>query len=65
MILNFNFNGDTEMRLNEIERLKRDRNETINYQRRMQKKGKDSHVYKLQKKIEYLSDHIQELSRAS
>ena len=53
------------MRLHEIERLKRDRNETINYQRRLEKKGKDNNVYKLQKKIEYLSDTIQELLRAS
>jgi len=53
------------MRLHEIERLKRDRNEILHYQRRMEKKGKDTHVYKLQKKIEYISEYIQELSRAS
>ncbi len=53
------------MRLHEIERLKRDRNETLHYQRRMEKKGKDTHVYKLQKKIDHLSEYIQELSRAS
>ncbi len=50
------------MRLTEIERLKRDMNETIHYQRRMHKKGKDSHVYRLQKKIDHLSDYIQEIS---
>jgi hypothetical protein len=50
------------MRLTEIERLKRDRNETIHYQRRMEKKGKDSHVYRLQKKIDHLSDYIQEIT---
>jgi len=53
------------MRLTEIERLKRDRNETMHYQRRLAKKGKETHVYRLQKKIEYISEHIQELSRAS
>jgi uncharacterized membrane protein (DUF106 family) len=53
------------MRLHEIERLKRDRKETQHYQRSLQKKGKDTHVYKMQKKIEYLSDYINELSRVS
>ena len=53
------------MRLHEIERLKRDMNETIHYQRRLEKKGKDNNIYKMQKKIEYLSDTIQELLRAS
>lgn len=50
------------MRLTEIERLKRDRNETIHYQRRMHKRGKDKHVYKLQKKIDHLSESIQEMT---
>jgi len=53
------------MRSHEIERLKRYRNETIHYQRRLAKKGKETHVYKLQKKIEYLSEHIAELARVS
>ena len=38
------------MRLQEIERLKKDRNETSHYRERLLKKGKSDKAFKMQKK---------------
>jgi len=44
------------MRLQEIERLKKDRNETSHYREKLLKKGKSDKAFKMQKKIEYLDE---------
>lgn len=49
------------MRLQEIERLKKDRNKTTYYRERLLKKGKSDKAYKMQKKISYLDEYIEYL----
>jgi hypothetical protein len=53
------------MRLQEIERLKKDRNKATYYRERLLKKGKSDKAFKMQKKIEYLDEYIEELRYAS
>lgn len=52
------------MRLQEIERLKKDRNETSHYREKLLKKGKSDKAFKMQKKIEYLDEYIENLRYA-
>ena len=52
------------MRLQEIERLKKDRNKATYYRERLLKKGKSDKAFKMQKKIEYLDEYIEELRYA-
>ena len=40
----------------QIERLKKDRNEALYYQKKLMKKGKDVLAYKMEKKIAHLID---------
>ena len=46
----------------QVERLKKDEKEALYYQRKLIKKGKNVHAYKMQKKIEYIKQHIEEMS---
>ncbi len=46
------------MNCQEIERLKRDRNETLNYRKKLLKKGKEVLAYKMQKKVDYINETI-------
>ena len=55
------FKGDTEMNLNQIERLKKDERELGHYQQRLIKKGKQRVAHNIQKKREYLLSKIQEV----
>ena len=52
------------MNCQEIERLKRDRNETVNYRRKLLKKGKDVLAYKMQKKVDYITEAIKFMQAA-
>jgi len=45
----------------QIERLKKDKNEAIYYQRKLLKKGKDVLAYKMSKKIAYLDYHLNDM----
>jgi len=45
----------------QIERLKKDKNETLYYRKRLIKKGKDVKAYKMAKKIEHLDYHISQM----
>jgi hypothetical protein len=47
----------------QIERLKKDQREALYYQRRLKKRGKDILAYKMQKKIEYLSQQIKDINQ--
>lgn len=49
----------------EIERLKRDKRETLYYQRRLLKRGKSDLAYKMQKKIDYMTETIRYMQAAS
>lgn len=49
----------------EIERLKRDKRETLNYQKRLLKKGKSDLAYKMQKKADYITETIRFMQQAS
>jgi hypothetical protein len=53
------------MRLQEIERLKKDRNKATYYRERLLKKGKSDKAFKMQKKIDYLDEYIDQLRYAS
>jgi len=53
------------MKLQEIERLKKDRNKATYYRERLLKKGKSDKAFKMQKKIEYLDEYIEHLRYAS
>lgn len=44
------------MSITQIERLKKDIREATYYQRRLTKKGKDTLAYKMEKKIQYMSN---------
>jgi hypothetical protein len=44
--------------MTEIDRLKKDRNETLNYRTRLLKKGKTDLASKMQKKADYIKDTI-------
>ncbi len=46
----------------QIERLKKDKNEAIYYQKKLKRKGKDVLAYKMQKKIEYLNKYIEDMA---
>jgi hypothetical protein len=52
------------MNCQEIERLKRDRNETVNYRRKLLKKGKEVLAYKMQKKVDYITETIKFMQAA-
>ena len=45
----------------QIERLRKDYREAIYYQRKLKKKGKNTLAYKMGKKIEYLSQYIEQM----
>ena len=49
----------------EIERLKRDKRETLYYQKRLLKKGKSDLAYKMQKKVDYITETIPFMQAAS
>ena len=53
------------MRIQEIERLKKDRNKATYYRQRLLKKGKSDKAFKMQKKIDYLDEYIEQLRYAS
>lgn len=44
----------------QIERLKRDQREASHYQNRLLKKGKDVKAYKLQHKIDFINQHLED-----
>jgi len=44
----------------QIERLKRDQREASHYQNRLLKKGKDVKAYKLQRKIDFINQHLED-----
>jgi hypothetical protein len=46
----------------QVERLKKDEKEALYYQRKLIKKGKNVLAYKMQKKIEDIKQHIEEMS---
>ena len=46
----------------QVERLKKNEKEALYYQRKLIKKGKNVLAYKMQKKIEYIKQHIEEMS---
>jgi hypothetical protein len=46
----------------QVERLKRDEKEALYYQRKLMKKGQKVRAYQMQKKIEYIKQHIEEMS---
>lgn len=46
----------------QIERLKKDKNEAIYYQKKLKRKGKDILAYKMQKKIDHLSKYIEDMA---
>jgi hypothetical protein len=52
---------NTFMHCQEIERLKRDRNATMNYRQRCLKKGKETLAYKMQKKVDYITETIYQM----
>ena len=45
----------------QIERLKKDRNEALYYQRKLIKKGKDVLAYKMEKKIAHLNQYLNDM----
>ena len=49
------------MGLQDLERLKKDRNEAQHYRTRLLKKGKTTKAFKMNRKIEYLDEYIQQL----
>ena len=49
----------------QIERLKRDRNEALYYQRKLIKKGKDVLAYKMEKKIAHLNHFLDDMEAIS
>lgn len=53
------------MACQEIERLKRDRNETLHYRIRLLKKGKSDLAYKMQRKADYITETIRYLQTAT
>ena len=49
----------------QIERLKKDQKEAVYYQKKLKRKGKDVLAYKMQKKIEFLNRHIEDMYMAT
>ena len=49
----------------QIERLKKDRNEALYYQRKLLKKGKDVLAYKMEKKIVVLNHFLDDMEAIS
>jgi hypothetical protein len=49
------------MSLHQLERLKKDKKEALYYQRNLIKKGKDVLAYKMEKKIAYIDQYINEM----
>ena len=49
----------------QIERLKRDRNEALYYQRKLIKKGKNVLAYKMEKKIAHLNNFLNDMEDVS
>jgi cell fate (sporulation/competence/biofilm development) regulator YmcA (YheA/YmcA/DUF963 family) len=49
----------------QIERLKKDQKEAVYYQKKLKRKGKDVLAYKMQKKIEFLNRHIEDMNMAT
>ena len=45
----------------QIERLKKDRNEALYYQKKLIKKGKDVLAYKMEKKISHLNHFLDDM----
>ena len=45
----------------QIERLRRDQREAIYYQKKLKRKGKEILAYKIGKKIEYMSQFIEQM----
>ncbi len=46
-----------------LDRLKQDKREAIYYQNKLKEKGKDNLAYKMQKRIEVMNTHIEEISK--
>ena len=46
-----------------LDRLKKDKREAIYYQNKLKKRGKSNLAYKMQKKIEIMTTHIEEINR--
>ena len=49
----------------QIERLKKDRNEAVYYQKKLMKKGKDVQAYKMEKKIAHLNHFLDDMEAIS
>ena len=49
----------------QIERLKKDRNEALYYQRKLIKKGKNVLAYKMEKKIVHLNQYLDDMEAIS
>tara|TARA_B100000780_G_scaffold195638_1_gene138049 strand:+ start:5428 stop:5598 length:171 start_codon:yes stop_codon:yes gene_type:complete len=49
----------------QIERLKKDQKEAVYYQKKLKRKGKEVLAYKMQKKIEFLNRHIEDMNMAT
>ena len=49
----------------QIERLKKDQKEAIYYQKKLKRKGKEILAYKMQKKIEFLNRHVEDMNMAT
>jgi len=49
----------------QIERLKKDRNEALYYQRKLLKKGKSVLAYKMEKKIAHLNHYLQDMEEVT
>lgn len=50
------------MSFTQVERLKKDQKEALYYQRRLVKQGKQVLAYKMQKKIEFIKQHIEDMT---
>jgi uncharacterized protein YoxC len=56
--------GKAFMNCQEIERLKKDRNEILHYRKNLLKKGKETLAYKMQRKAEYIDETIRYMRAA-
>tara|TARA_B100001057_G_scaffold105067_1_gene102537 strand:+ start:3234 stop:3398 length:165 start_codon:yes stop_codon:yes gene_type:complete len=53
------------MSLQKLERLKKDKKEAIYYRKRLMEKGKSVLAYKMEKKIAYMEQHINDMVEIS
>tara|TARA_B110000503_G_scaffold16247_1_gene23099 strand:+ start:1405 stop:1599 length:195 start_codon:yes stop_codon:yes gene_type:complete len=61
MIVSINLTWRLLMSYIQIERLKKDRNEAVYYQKKLMKKGKDVQAYKMEKKIAHLNHFLDDM----